>query len=109
MNILWTQEALDRLIEIEDYILQDSPERAARFVDQIIGHAESLCDGPRKGRTVPEIANPDIRELIFGKYRIVYRLNEDSVEILTVFEGHRLLRMDELGPQAEEGSAEGSS
>lgn len=108
MNIIWTQESLDRLIEIEDYISKDSPERAARFVEQIIGHAESLYDGPRKGRTVPEIANPDIRELLFGKYRIVYRLNEDSVELLTVFEGHRLLQMDELEPQAETGSAEAS-
>ena len=63
MEIVWTQEALDRLIEIEDYIAKDSPERAAKFVDQIIEHAESLYDGPRKGRTVPEIANPDIREL----------------------------------------------
>jgi toxin ParE1/3/4 len=42
MNIVWTQEALDRLIEIEDYIAKDSPERAAKFVDQIIEHAESL-------------------------------------------------------------------
>ena len=108
MNIIWTQESLDRLIEIEENISKDSPERAARFVEQIIGHAESLYDGPRKGRTVPEIANPDIRELLFGKYRIVYRLNQDSVELLTVFEGHRLLQMDELEPQAEAGSAEAS-
>jgi toxin ParE1/3/4 len=93
MNIIWTQEALERLIEIEDYISKDSPERAAKFVDQIIEHVESLGDGPHKGRTVPEIANPDIRDLIFGNYRIVYRLKEDSVEILTVFEGHRLLRI----------------
>jgi plasmid stabilization system protein ParE len=48
------------------------------------------------GRVVPEIANPDIRELIFKKYRIVYRLNENCIEILTVFEGHRLFRIDEI-------------
>ena len=48
------------------------------------------------GRVVPEIGNPDIRELIFKKYRIVYRLNANCIEILTVFEGHRLLRIDEV-------------
>jgi toxin ParE1/3/4 len=101
MNIIWTQEALELLIEIGDYISQDSPERAAKFIGQIIEHGESLCAGPRKGRTVPEIANPDIRELISGKYRIVYRLKEDSVVILTVFEGHRLLHIDEPGRQVE--------
>ena len=98
MKILWTREALRQLTEIEDFIAKDSAERAAKFVDEIIAHAESLLPGePRIGRTVPEISHPDIRELLFRKYRIVYRVNKSSVEILTVFEGHRLLRADEIG------------
>jgi addiction module RelE/StbE family toxin len=95
MKIIWTKEALEKLTEIEDYISKDSPVRAARFVDQLVEHPELLSNNPRLGRMVPEIANPVIRELIFKKYRIVYRLNEESVEILTVFEGHMLLRIDE--------------
>ena len=98
MKIKWTNETLERLIEIEEFISKDSPERAAIFVDQLIEHAEeSLPGNPRMGRTVPEIANPDIRELIFRKYRIVYRITKNRIEILTVFEGHRLLRLDEIG------------
>jgi toxin ParE1/3/4 len=98
MKIKWTSEALDQLIEIEEFISKDSPERAAIFVDQLIEHTEdSLPDNPRMGRTVPELANPGIRELIFKKYRIVYRLAESNIEILSVFEGHRLLRIDEIG------------
>jgi len=98
MKIIWTHEALERLLEIEHFISQDSPERAEKFVDQIIEHAESLSDGPLRGRTVPEISNPDIRELIFRKYRIVYRINGNNLDILTVFEGHRLLRKEEVEP-----------
>lgn len=96
MRIKWTNEALMRLFEMEDFISQDSPERAGKFVDQIIEHAETLSDKPLRGRTVPEISNPDIRELIFKKYRIVYRVKGNSLYILTVFEGHRLLRIDEI-------------
>ena len=96
MRIKWTNEALMRLFEMEDFISQDSPERAEKFVDQIIEHAETLSDKPLRGRTVPEISNPDIRELIFKKYRIVYRVKGNSLYILTVFEGHRLLRIDEI-------------
>jgi toxin ParE1/3/4 len=96
MKIKWTHEALVRLIEIEDFISQDSPERAEKFVNQIIEQAESLSDKPLRGRTVPEISNPDIRELIFRKYRIVYRINGNNLDILTVFEGHRFLRLDEI-------------
>ena len=93
MNIRWTHEALDQLVVIEDYISKDSPARAIQFVDQLIEHAESISDKPRMGRVIPELANPDIRELIFKKYRIVYRLEKNHIEVLTVFEGHRILRV----------------
>jgi len=94
MKLLWTQESLEQLNSIEDYIAKDSLERAVKFIDQIIELAETLLDNPQMGRIVPEIANPVIRELILKKYRIVYRINENCIEILTVFEGHRLMRTD---------------
>ncbi len=97
MKILWTREALRMLTEIEDFIAKDNEERAAKFVDEIVAHAESLLPGePRIGRVVPEISNPEIRELLYKRYRIVYRIRKGAVEVLTVFEGHRLLRIDEL-------------
>jgi|SRR5664280_1369994 addiction module RelE/StbE family toxin len=96
MKIRWSYEALDRLIEIEDYISKDSSVRAIQFVDQLIEYAELLSGKPLMGRIVPELANPDIRELVFKKYRIIYRLKEKRIEILTVFEGHRLMRIDEI-------------
>jgi toxin ParE1/3/4 len=95
MNVTWSREARENLFEIEAFIARDSLERAVRFVDALIDHAETiLADNPRSGRTVPEIGNSDIRELICRGYRIVYRLNGDRIEILTVFEGHRLLRLN---------------
>lgn len=98
MSVTWSQEAGENLIDIEEFIARDSLERAVRFVDALIDHAEAILTGnPRSGRTVPEIGNSDIRELIYRGYRIVYRLNGDRVEILTVFEGHRLLRLNDSG------------
>lgn len=98
MNVTWSKEAGENLVEIEEFIAHDSPERAARFVDALIDHAEAiLADNPRSGRTVPELGYQDIRELIYRGYRIVYRLNGDRIEILTVFEGHRLLRLNKSG------------
>jgi plasmid stabilization system protein ParE len=98
MNVTWSKEAGENLVEIEEFIARDSLERAIRFVDLLIDHTEAiLADNPKSGRTVPEIGNPDIRELIYRGYRIVYRFNGDRIEILTVFEGHRLLRLNESG------------
>jgi toxin ParE1/3/4 len=97
MKIRWTHEALDRLMKIEAFISLDSQEKAISLVNEIIDHAEKkLPDRPSLGRIVPEISSPNIRELIFKKYRIVCRLNKNNIEILTVFEGHRLLRIDEI-------------
>ena len=96
MSVTWSHEAGENLIDIEEFIARDSVERAIRFVDALIDHAEViLTDNPRSGRTVPETGNPNIRELIYRGYRIVYRLNGGPIEILTVFEGHRLLRLNE--------------
>jgi plasmid stabilization system protein ParE len=61
----------------------------------IVGAVERLKTFPESGRVVPELSDPLYRELIMGSYRIVYRLRPgESVEILTVFHGARLLRLE---------------
>lgn len=100
MKVLWTREALRMLTEIEDYIARDNAERAATFIDEIVAHADTVLHREaRIGRVVPEISSPEIREVFYKKYRIVYRIRKDTVVILTVFEGHRLLRIDELATE----------
>lgn len=96
MQVVWTHEALEKLSEIEEYISKDSQERAVKFVNYLIDQGETLKDHPKIGRVVPEVGNESIRELIAKKYRIIYRVFEKRIEILTVFEGHRLLRIEEL-------------
>ena len=96
MKIVWTQESVTRLISIEEFIADDSSTRATKFITQIIKKTESLKKHPNKGRIVPEFSLPDLREIIFKNYRIVYRLSPDLIEILTVFESHRLIRSSEI-------------
>jgi len=96
VRVVWTHEALDRLSDIEEFISQDSPQRAARFVNYLIQIGEGVSKNPRIGRIVPEISNPNVREIIAKKYRIVYKIQENEIEILTVYEGHKLLSLEEL-------------
>jgi toxin ParE1/3/4 len=95
MKLVWTKESLTRLREIEEYIAADNPRAALAFIDKIISLADSLSENPEKGRIVPELSITQIREILYKNYRIVYLLRKNSIEILTVFEGHRLLRKDE--------------
>ncbi|PIS45546.1 MAG: plasmid stabilization protein [Ignavibacteria bacterium CG08_land_8_20_14_0_20_37_9] len=96
MKLNWTKEALQRLQAIEDYIARDNIKAAGGFVDKLIYLAETLVDNPRKGRVVPELSIENIRELLHKNYRIVYLVKKNSIEILTVFEGHQLLKKDEV-------------
>lgn len=92
MKLLWTKESLIKLQEIEKYISSDNPQTALAFIDKLIFLAESLSVNPKKGRIVPELSITQIREILYKNYRIVYLLKKNSIEILTVFEGHRLLK-----------------
>jgi toxin ParE1/3/4 len=96
VKIFWTKESLIRLQEIEECISIDNPEAAIEFVDELISLAETLLDNPEKGRVVPELLFENIRELLYKNYRIVYLIKKNSIEILTVFEGHQLLKREEI-------------
>lgn len=96
MKLLWTKEAQLRLLEIEEYIARDNPSTAKKFVDELITSGESILNKPEKGRIVPELSIENIREIIHKNYRIVYIIKNKSIDMLTVFEAHRLLRKDEI-------------
>lgn len=96
MKLLWTEEAISNLREIEEFIARDNAETAIKFVDKLIDKAETLVENPRKGRIVPELSIKQIREILYKNYRVVYILKQNSIDILTVFEGHKLLREDEI-------------
>ncbi len=96
MKILWTKESLIRLQEIEEYISRDNPVTAIKFINKLIEIAESLVDNPKLGRVVPELSLENIRELLYKNYRIVYLVKKNTIDILTVFEGHRLLKKQEI-------------
>ena len=90
--MVWTERALNDLCDIEDYIAQDSPRAAVAMVERLIARVETLREHPRKGRMVPEVGSKDIREVLVGNYRLVYRLKQNRIEVLQVFQGSRLLR-----------------
>ena len=94
MKLIWTREALENIIEVENNISQDNPSKAIEFTGYLIDKCEYLIDNPDMGRVVTKFSDPQIRELIVKNYRIVYRHIAEEIQILTVFEGHRLLPLD---------------
>ena len=91
MKVSWSVRAETQLVEIEDYIAIDDPVAAERLVERIRDRVRRVARMPRSGRVVPELSRDDIREVLVGRYRIVYRLEPKALLVLTVFEGHHLL------------------
>jgi toxin ParE1/3/4 len=96
MKVRWTEQALARLSDLYQYIANDNPDAASRLIDSLIERGDRLSRFPKRGRAVPELGNPEIRELIVRGYRLVYRVGTDCVDILTVFEGHHRLPENEI-------------
>lgn len=90
-RITWSQEALDDIEAIADYIGRDSVYHAQRIVEQLFSLTESLTDHPELGRTVPELNDQRVRERFLYSYRILYEIRDDGLLILGVIHGKRLL------------------
>lgn len=96
MRIHWSPLALAKVNEIIDYIARDRPMAAERWAVGVFDLVERLARSPKRGRVVPEAGREEIRELLYGQYRIIYRVEEGSVSILTVRHGRRLLDLEEI-------------
>ncbi len=90
MRLRWSRQAQQDLLEIGRYIAKDNPTAARRWVERLRQKARHAAEFPNAGRVVPEYSRAELREVLLRTYRIVYRVCDDGIEILTVFEGHRL-------------------
>lgn len=64
MKVNWTENAIEHLVTIYEYIALNSPIYAKRMVDQITRRSEQIVNHPLSGRKVPEYDVEDICELI---------------------------------------------
>jgi plasmid stabilization system protein ParE len=71
MKVYWTNNSIDHLLGIYEYIAQNSPVYAKRVVDKITRRSEQIAEFPLSGRKVPEYKSEDIREIIEKPYRII--------------------------------------
>jgi len=88
-KIIWAPSALQDVDSIAEYIARDSIDRAALFVVRLIEITDRLQNFPFSGRVIPEIGDESCREIIYGAYRIMYRIDKSDVWITGVVHGAR--------------------
>lgn len=91
-EVVWSAIAENDLKSIIETIADDSPSDALRILDNIKQKASSLYNFPERGRIVPELKDHGIlqyRELIIPPWRILYRISEKNVYVLSVLDSHQ--------------------
>ncbi|MCX5902655.1 MAG: type II toxin-antitoxin system RelE/ParE family toxin [Proteobacteria bacterium] len=94
-DVIWAHVAENDLKEIIEYIATDSPAsppNALKTLQKIKQQASRLYILPERGRIVPELQDQGIllyRELIVPPWRIIYRISEMNVYILSVFDARQ--------------------
>jgi toxin ParE1/3/4 len=94
VKIVWTDQAILDLIDIGEYIANDSVRYAREVVQSLFESFHILESHPKAGRIVPEYGLTHLRELIRGSFRIVYRMADKyRIDIITVHHSARLLKI----------------
>lgn len=88
-EVIWTLQGRVTLDEAVAYIAQESLPAAQRLLESALETAGSLSVMSKRGRIVPELQQPPIRELLVQRYRLIYEVFETRVEILAFIHGAR--------------------
>jgi len=95
LKIIWSPLALDKLKEMAKYIALDKPLAAEKWVNDLFDRVALLGSQPEMGREVPELLGSSYLEIIFGSYRIIYKV-ENEIKILTLRNSRQLLSIKDI-------------
>ncbi len=96
-RVEWTSVAVRDIRNLREYIAKDSATYADRFVHKVVEAVERAATFPHIGRMVPEAGDESIREVLFRNYRVMYRVEETRLLVLTIMHAGRDL--SQLSPK----------
>ena len=88
MKLVYTDEAIDDLKRLREFIAMHNPTAAARIATELVGKIELLPDFPKMGAPVEMAPVPDsVRDMAFGKYVVRYSVHASAIIVLRVWHG----------------------
>ena len=90
-RVVWTHHALFSLDEVIGFSAADSPRAATDLLHRFIATASSLSTLSERGRSVPEIADPSIREMLVDRFRLLYQIRDHEVFVIAILHQARHL------------------
>jgi toxin ParE1/3/4 len=95
LKVVWSPLALEKLEASAKFIALDKPSAADKWVNDVFDRTDLLGSQPELGREVPELLGSNYREVIFGSYRIIYKV-ETEIKILTLRNSRQLLNLGNI-------------
>jgi plasmid stabilization system protein ParE len=91
-ELIWSARAKREIRAIREYVAADNPDAADRLIANIFARAEAVRHNPGIGSRFIDRKGQEGRQIVVGKYRVIYRVISDLnlVEIVTVWHGARL-------------------
>ena len=83
-EVSWTENSLNQLKNIREQIEKDSHQQSQLMIDRLLYESTWLKLNPRIGRIVPEIKNPEIREILKGTFRVIYLYQDQESKVIVL-------------------------
>ena len=92
--IRWSKRGKLRRKQCVQYIAQESSDwpTAWKWEADVFDAVSHLADFPLSGSVVREFGRADIRQVLLGDYRIIYRVKDNIPEIISIRHGHFRIR-----------------
>jgi toxin ParE1/3/4 len=97
--VSWTQRARTDLKALHDHIRKDSPLNAKAVAREILRRADLIEAAPLLGRKVPELNDPQVREIPVYSWRVLYQLRDGTIFIVTLVHKRRHLEPEQIKPE----------
>ena len=84
MTLAWSEQARRDLCAIRDFIARDSVHYANLQIERLISRVERISAMPTQGHPVHEFMESGLREVHEGYYRIIYRMENETMQVVTI-------------------------
>jgi len=96
LKLVWSDLAIQRAEEAAEFIARDKPEAARKWLEGLFRSVDRLQNFPESGHVLPEVGLPEYREIAYRSHRVIYKLHESTIVVLTIRHSKQLFDSDEI-------------
>ena len=85
MRLQWSDQALDDIERLADFLMPVAPEAAQRVRERLLAAPTKLIAFPRIGSPLPNYHPREVRRILVGDYDMRYEIVGDLIEVVDIW------------------------